>query len=147
MDLHAPCLGFEGDCADLPEQFKDLLSQWAGKDEYVCHMFPDEEKLVDTFIVGLIVVALAIPTKSVVEALLDMSNAEGVPEIFMTWPFITRIVAGLFFKRHSWAWADPKTKPNWIFRGMMFREGASSVPSQHQHAQIVKAKQPPDRHY
>ena len=123
MDFTAPCLDFAGDCADLPEQFKDLLEEWAGG-EYVCHMFPDEENVVDKYIVALIIVALAIPTESVIGALLDMSNMEGLPELFLTWPTLTRIAAVLAgFKRHSWFWAKPKTKPVFVIRHMNKREG------------------------
>jgi hypothetical protein len=58
------CRGFPGNCADLPAQFADVavLPDYPdGLAEYTCHAFPDEDKPVDSFIVGLISIASALP--------------------------------------------------------------------------------------
>jgi hypothetical protein len=42
-----PCRGFEGNCGQVSEQFMSLavLPDYPdGLSEYVCHLFPDEEK-------------------------------------------------------------------------------------------------------
>ena len=52
----ADCRGFTGNCADIAEQFAEL-PVWPdypnGLADYTCHAFPDEDKPVDSFIVGL----------------------------------------------------------------------------------------------
>jgi hypothetical protein len=52
----ADCRGFTGNCADIAEQFAEL-PVWPdypnGLADYTCHAFPDEDKPLDSFIVGL----------------------------------------------------------------------------------------------
>jgi hypothetical protein len=54
------CRGFPGDCAALPGLFESVpvLPDYPdGLADYTCHAFPDDDKPVDSFIVGLISVA------------------------------------------------------------------------------------------
>ena len=52
----ADCRGFTGNCADIMDQFADLpvLPDFPnGMADYTCTAFPDEDKPIDSFIVGL----------------------------------------------------------------------------------------------
>ena len=52
----ADCRGFTGNCADIVDQFADLpvLPDFPdGMADYTCTAFPDEDKPIDSFIVGL----------------------------------------------------------------------------------------------
>ena len=60
------------DCADLPGQFANVPG--ATLQFYVCHQFPDDAKTVDRLIVSLIMVAVAIPSKSMIERVFELSN-------------------------------------------------------------------------
>lgn len=58
------CREFEGNCADIMEQFADVpvLPDFPdGMSTYFCTQFPDDEQPFDSFIVGLISIAVAIP--------------------------------------------------------------------------------------
>ena len=50
-DYTAPCLGFDGDCGDLAEQFKDVPDSGI-PDDYECTQFPDEKSARDKIIIG-----------------------------------------------------------------------------------------------
>jgi hypothetical protein len=66
VDLISPCRGFLGDCGDLQEQFQTLppeVLEGANLVDYECHAFPDDDKPIDQFFVGLIFVAVAIPMR------------------------------------------------------------------------------------
>jgi len=65
------CLGFTGSCADLQSQFSTLQgpfvygippSEHADLSEYECHAFPDDAYPTDQLLVGLINIAIAIPS-------------------------------------------------------------------------------------
>ena len=74
----APCRGFTGDCADLPAQFADTGPQNPFIDSagnpYVCRQFPDPARPTDKIIVSLIMVAVALPTRSIIGRLYEVSN-------------------------------------------------------------------------
>jgi hypothetical protein len=56
------CRGFPGDCAELPKLFETLavLPDYPnGLQDWTCHAFPDDDKPLDSFIVGLISIASA----------------------------------------------------------------------------------------
>ena len=67
-----PCLGFEGSCGDLQEQFATLAGCYYYGDpgaeeyheflaDYVCHAFPDDAYVTDQFFVGLSACAACSP--------------------------------------------------------------------------------------
>lgn len=72
-DLAEPCLGYEGDCSLLPSQFS-ASNGFAVPDDYVCRQFPDGENGLHVFILGLILAAVAVPFKVVIEELLAQGN-------------------------------------------------------------------------
>jgi hypothetical protein len=58
------CRGFNGTCGELPGQFADVAvmpDYPNGLKDYTCTAFPDDDRSVDSFIVGLISLAIAIP--------------------------------------------------------------------------------------
>ena len=74
--------------------------------------------------VGLIVIAVGIPCKYVVQALFELCNDEGMPDLWLTWPWKKKLQQLLMgFKTHSWHWASPLTRPVWLLRFMQYRGG------------------------
>lgn len=46
-----------------------------------------------------------------------MSNDEGTEDFWLVWPLRQAIRYRLMgFKRHSWHWAEPQTRPSWLVR-------------------------------
>lgn len=116
-DFAAPCLEYVGDCGDLPDQFNDIIVEKIKMDEYVCNQFPNEDNVRDRIVVGLIVIAFNYPLTWIVETMFDMSNTEGYPEFWLYWPFIAKMKYRILgFKKHSWHWGNPETKPSWLIR-------------------------------
>ena len=77
-DYTAPCLGFDGDCGDLAEQFKDVPDSGL-PDDYECTAFPDEKSARDKIIVGVICFAIGLPFTLVLEELFAMRRAAARP--------------------------------------------------------------------
>ena len=79
-----PCRGFEGNCADLPEQFADIpvLPDYPnGLADYTCTAFPDDENnQLDSFLVGLIAIAVALPVSSFIAQCFGIANDSEAPE-------------------------------------------------------------------
>jgi hypothetical protein len=58
-----PCLGFTGDCADLPAAFAGVYVEGAPgiPDGYTCQQFPADGSFRDSLILGLISWACSLP--------------------------------------------------------------------------------------
>lgn len=120
-DYARPCREFDGDCADLEAQFMGV--QDSGLEVYVCHAFPDSENPVDSFIVGLICAAIALPFALIVEEMFAMSNEPDFPEGHMTWPTLYRILLG----KQRWNFAE--TQPGTLMMLMVrFSEEPIKIP-------------------
>ena len=82
-----PCREFEGNCADIMEQFADVpvLPDFPnGMSEYFCTQFPHEEQSFDSFIVGLISIAVAIPVTYFLQVCFEIGNDNEAPESWLT---------------------------------------------------------------
>ena len=92
------CRGFDGNCADLPAQFATVavLPDYPnGLQDYVCHAFPDDDKPVDSFIVGLISIAIAIPVTQFLASCFAIANDSEAPESWLQWRGWRKFVLGL----------------------------------------------------
>jgi hypothetical protein len=75
------CRGFDGNCADLAAQFAfvPVLPDYEeGLDGYECHAFPDSAKRLDSFIVGLISIAVSLPVVIFLTSSFAMANDSDV---------------------------------------------------------------------
>jgi hypothetical protein len=64
VEFNAACRGFTGECGALEDQFAyvAVLPDYPnGMIDYDCEAFPDDNNPLDTFIVGLISIAIALP--------------------------------------------------------------------------------------
>ena len=73
-----PCRGFDGNCADIADQFSDLpvLPDWpTGLADYECHAFPDDARFTDTLLVSLLAIAVALPCSFFIFICFDLVRA------------------------------------------------------------------------
>ena len=88
-DITGPCRGFTGDCGDLSTQFASvavLPGYPNGLQDWSCTAFPDDDHPLDSFLVGLITVAVAIPVNWFLEACFEIANDSEAPESWLSWP-------------------------------------------------------------
>jgi hypothetical protein len=91
------CRGFPGDCSDLPAQFAAIavLPDYpAGLSSYVCHAFPDDDAPLDSFIVGLISIAIALPVTLFLASAFEVANDSEAPESFLEWSGWRKLLFG-----------------------------------------------------
>ena len=116
-----PCRGFVGDCADLQAQFADVavLPDYPdGLASYTCTAFPNDNNPVDSFIVGLIAVAIAVPVVNFMGGCFEVSNDSEVPEALLTWAGWRKLVFG-FAAHRRWHYArdgQPRRYVRWWAR-------------------------------
>jgi hypothetical protein len=98
-----PCRGQEAMCGDLPglfattpvpPYFPDGLS------EYTCHAFPDDDRTVDSLIVALIALAIALPVTQFIAACFTIANDSEAPESWLQWGGLARLFLGGGANRH-----------------------------------------------
>jgi hypothetical protein len=71
------CRGFNGTCGELPGQFADVAVMPDfpnGLKDYTCTAFPNDDNSVDSFIVGLISLAIAIPVTFFIATCFSIAN-------------------------------------------------------------------------
>jgi hypothetical protein len=115
------CRGFTGTCADLPEQFAEVAVEPYfpnGLSEYTCTAFPDEEKTVDSFIVGLISIAVALPVTHFLSSAFELANDSGAPESWLSYSGWPKLVLGLHAHRdwHYTRTVQPSGFVRWFTR-------------------------------
>ena len=79
-----PCRGFTGECGDITSQFGSIpvLPDYPdGLADWNCHAFPDDDKPLDSFLVGLISVACAIPVTGFMQSCFEIANDSEAPEV------------------------------------------------------------------
>lgn len=95
------CLGFSGDCGDLPAQFSGVEGLFPGG-TYVCRQFPDPAQPAHSIIVALICVAVMAPVRSVVGGTFSKSAEPSVPDLRLGWP----AAYTFFFGKQRWNFAQ-----------------------------------------
>ena len=83
-DYSLPCRGFTGECGDIASQFSSVpvLPDYPnGLADWTCHAFPDDDKPLDSFLVGLIAVACAIPVTWFMQSCFEIANDSEAPEV------------------------------------------------------------------
>ena len=83
-----PCPNVTSDCAALPQLFalEPIQPEYPnGLSDYTCHAFPDDDKPVDSFIVGLISIAIALPVSLFLATCFSIANDSEAPENWLEW--------------------------------------------------------------
>ena len=91
------CRGFNGTCGMLATQFATVpvLPDYPnGLQDYTCTAFPDDASSVDSFIVGLIALAVAIPVTVFVSVCFEIANDNEAPESWLEWTGWRKFVFG-----------------------------------------------------
>lgn len=74
------CRGFTGNCGDIAKQFENVpimpLYPY-GMADYACTAWPDDAQPVDSFVVGLISIAIAIPVSAFMFSCFQSACASG----------------------------------------------------------------------
>jgi hypothetical protein len=117
------CRGFEGTCGQLAEQFAavPVLPDYpAGMADYACHAFPDDDAPLDSFIVGLISIAIALPVASFCQTCFAIANDSEAPESWLEWVGWRKLVFG-FNAHRKWHYtkrAQPLRHVKWFIRSI-----------------------------
>ena len=110
------CLGFTGSCSDLQSQFSTLQgpfvygtppSEHADLSDYVCHAFPDDDSQLDQVIVGLINIAIAIPSGMFLYRCFEIANeGEDWPDAWLELPrgWIKLVMEVLYGEHFAGRW-------------------------------------------
>ena len=90
------CMGFNGDCGDLQDQFLTVQGPYVYGDppeehmyldEYTCTQFPDDAYVTDQLLVGLISVAVALPVDLFLARAFELANENSdMPESWIDEP-------------------------------------------------------------
>ena len=109
-----PCRGFEGNCGDIANQFATLpvLPDYPnGLQDWQCTAFPDDEnKPVDSFIVGLISIAIGLPVTLFIATCFGIANDSEAPESWLEWYGYQKLIWGPRAHRR-WHYTGPAGQP------------------------------------
>lgn len=106
-DVNSACVGFRGDCADIPRQLSDLYPLLAS---HKCDGFPRPDVLQDRLLSGLLMAAIGFPTKFLLEAIFVGSNETEQPRRWLQFAGLPKLFTG----RANWAYHDV---PKWLGYG------------------------------
>ena len=100
-----PCLGFSGDCADLPAVFAGVAVSGAPGIPvgYTCQQFPVPGSSRDAFILGLISWACALPVTILILNCFYCANCPDYDPAWLHWDFQRRFLLGSI----DWAYQGP----------------------------------------
>ena len=120
-----PCRGFEGNCGDIANQFATLpvLPDFPnGLADWQCTAFPDDEnKPVDSFIVGLISIAIGLPVSLFIATCFAIANDSEAPESWLEWFGYQKLIWGPRAHRR-WHYTGPAGPPRryvkWYLRSV-----------------------------
>ena len=111
------CMGYNGNCGDLQDQFSTVQGPYIYGtppeehmylDEYVCTAFPDDAYITDQMLVGLISVAVALPVDLFLARAFELANEGNAPESWLEAPAGKwKWVVGKN-GHNDWRLADPK---------------------------------------
>ena len=93
-----PCRGFEGNCGDIANQFATLpvLPDYPnGLQDWTCTAFPDDDnKPFDSFLVGLISIAIGLPVTLFIATCFSIANDSEAPESWLEWYGYQKLIWG-----------------------------------------------------
>ena len=92
------CRGFNGTCGLLADQFATVavLPDYPnGLQDWTCTAFPNDDSQIDSFIVGLISIALAIPVTMFITTCFAIANDNEAPESWLEWTGLPKLVFGV----------------------------------------------------
>ena len=116
------CRGFES-CSELMTQFVDVpvLPDFPdGLADWVCQAFPNDDNQVDSFIVSLIALAVALPVTFVLETCFAIANDNEAPESWLEWVGWRKFVFG-FVAHRRWNYTlgpQPVRHVRWYVRSV-----------------------------
>jgi hypothetical protein len=107
------CRGVDeaGNCRDLPGLFATTpVPPYFpnGLSEYTCHTFPDDDRTVDSIIVALIALAIALPVTVFIATCFSVANDSECPESWLQRAGLARLLLGGGANRN---WHYTKGKP------------------------------------
>ena len=108
-----PCRGFTGTCGDITAQFAELpvLPDYPnGMQDWQCDAFPDDTNDVDTFLVGLISLAVALPVTLFISTCFEIADDSEAPESWLEWVGWRKLVFGRDAHRR-WHYTRPEGQP------------------------------------
>ena len=121
-----PCRGFEGTCGDITAQFAELpvLPDYPdGMADWTCTAFPDDNSNLDSFLVGLIALAVALPVTLFISTCFSIANDNEAPESWLEWLGWRKLVLGRRAHRR-WHYTGPKGQPMRYVRWFVRSSGA-----------------------
>jgi hypothetical protein len=115
-----PCRGVDeaGNCGELPQLFATTpVPPYFpnGLSEYTCHAFPDDDRAVDSFIVALIALAIALPVTQFIAGCFSVANDSECPESWLQWAGLARLLLGDGANRR-WHYTGPAGPPSRVVR-------------------------------
>ena len=78
--------------------------------DYACHAFPDEDNQIDSFLVGLISIAVALPVSAFIAQCFGIANDSEAPESLLEWTGWHKLVFG-FSAHRRWLYSGPAGPP------------------------------------
>ena len=93
-----PCRDVVGNCGDLAGVFADTpVPPYFpdGLKDYTCTTFPDEDRPLDSFVVGLISLAVALPVTLFLTSCFEIANDSEAPESWLFYGGIVKLLCGL----------------------------------------------------
>ena len=108
-----PCRGFKGTCGDIITQFAELpvLPDYPdGMQDWVCTSFPDDSNNIDTLLVGLISLAVALPVTLFISTCFEIADDSEAPESWLEWVGWPKLLFGRRAHR-QWHYTGPKGQP------------------------------------
>jgi hypothetical protein len=143
------CRGFNGTCADVSQQFAEvpILPDYKhGMADYTCDAFPMDEKPVDSFIVGLISLAVSLPVVLFLQTCFGIANDSEAPESWLEWFGWRKFVFGLNAHRR-WHYTGPAGPPNrhvrWFVRSVGAPPSETAINLYHSAVALATCSDPP----
>ena len=143
------CRGFNGTCADVMQQFAEvpILPDFpSGLADYTCDAFPMDNKPVDSFIVGLISLAVSLPVVLFLQTAFAVANDSEAPESWLEWYGWRKLVFG-FNAHRRWHYTGPAGQPNrhvrWFVRSVGAPPTETAINLMHSAAACATCSEPP----